>query len=318
MFFHLIFIQNPLPSGPDDDELSGGDQSLHGNNKKRGSFSKSATQIMRNWLYSNLSHPYPSEEQKKALSNQTGLTILQVNNWFINARRRIVQPLIDQSNRSCRIGAAAAIAASSLSTGMMGGGLNPGLNPNLNPSLNPNLNPMGGNPGNLGNPMGGLNPVGNLLSGGNALNAPNNPLNAAVQAATALAAAQNQNSQNSMNPMMNFPGITSQAPNLNLASQLAQQQAAQNVASNSVIYNKKSTETFQIIFLNFFFENCVFSVEFSYACSPTSSTTAGQSISKYRKILQMIKRLFLKMFIVKSIKIFYSRIPVRIPKSKRF
>ena len=26
-------------------------------------------------------HPYPSEEQKKQLSQQTGLTILQVNNW---------------------------------------------------------------------------------------------------------------------------------------------------------------------------------------------------------------------------------------------
>ena len=42
---------------------------------------------------------YPTEEQKKQLASQTGLTILQVNNWFINARRRIVQPMIDQQNR---------------------------------------------------------------------------------------------------------------------------------------------------------------------------------------------------------------------------
>ncbi|CDS41449.1 homeobox protein meis3 [Echinococcus multilocularis] len=72
--------------------------------KKRGIFPKAATNIMRAWLFQHLSHPYPSEEQKKQLSSETGLTILQVNNWFINARRRIVQPMIDQSNRSGPLG----------------------------------------------------------------------------------------------------------------------------------------------------------------------------------------------------------------------
>lgn len=68
--------------------------------KKRGIFSKAATNILRAWLFQHLQHPYPSEEQKKQLGAETGLTILQVNNWFINARRRIVQPMIDQTNRS--------------------------------------------------------------------------------------------------------------------------------------------------------------------------------------------------------------------------
>ncbi|XP_042193942.1 homeobox protein Meis1-like isoform X2 [Callorhinchus milii] len=68
--------------------------------KKRGIFPKVATNIMRAWLFQHLTHPYPSEEQKKQLALDTGLTILQVNNWFINARRRIVQPMIDQSNRT--------------------------------------------------------------------------------------------------------------------------------------------------------------------------------------------------------------------------
>lgn len=68
--------------------------------KKRGIFPKSATNIMKAWLFQHLTHPYPSEDQKRALAQDTGLTILQVNNWFINARRRIVQPMIDASNRT--------------------------------------------------------------------------------------------------------------------------------------------------------------------------------------------------------------------------
>ncbi|XP_048104642.1 homeobox protein Meis1a isoform X2 [Alosa alosa] len=84
------------PSTGDDDDL---DRDRR-NNKKRGIFPKVATNIMRAWLFQHLTHPYPSEEQKKQLAQDTGLTILQVNNWFINARRRIVQPMIDQSNRA--------------------------------------------------------------------------------------------------------------------------------------------------------------------------------------------------------------------------
>ncbi|XP_065056417.1 homeobox protein homothorax-like isoform X2 [Rhopilema esculentum] len=68
--------------------------------KKRGIFPKVATNIMKAWLFQHLTHPYPSEEQKRILANETGLTILQVNNWFINARRRIVQPMIDASSRA--------------------------------------------------------------------------------------------------------------------------------------------------------------------------------------------------------------------------
>jgi len=81
--------------GTDDDDMSS-----KKNSKKRGIFSKVATNILRAWLFQHLTHPYPSEDQKKQLAQDTGLSILQVNNWFINARRRIVQPMIDQSNRA--------------------------------------------------------------------------------------------------------------------------------------------------------------------------------------------------------------------------
>jgi len=51
--------------------------------------------ILRAWLFQNIRHPYPSEEEKRDLCTQSGLNLLQVNNWFINARRRILQPLLD-------------------------------------------------------------------------------------------------------------------------------------------------------------------------------------------------------------------------------
>ncbi|XP_035703125.1 homeobox protein homothorax isoform X3 [Folsomia candida] len=88
-------------TGEDDEDGSG-----KKNQKKRGIFPKVATNILRAWLFQHLTHPYPSEDQKKQLAQDTGLTILQVNNWFINARRRIVQPLIDQSNRAGASGGA--------------------------------------------------------------------------------------------------------------------------------------------------------------------------------------------------------------------
>ncbi|XP_078283144.1 homeobox protein PKNOX2 isoform X2 [Rhinoraja longicauda] len=46
----------------------------------------------------NTQHPYPTEDEKRQIAGQTNLTLLQVNNWFINARRRILQPMLDASN----------------------------------------------------------------------------------------------------------------------------------------------------------------------------------------------------------------------------
>ncbi|KAI5640056.1 homeobox KN domain-containing protein [Phthorimaea operculella] len=80
---------SPPPQGADDD--AGGD--------KRGVLPRHATQVMRAWLFQHLVHPYPTEEEKRTLAAQTRLTLLQVNNWFINARRRILQPMLDCSDK---------------------------------------------------------------------------------------------------------------------------------------------------------------------------------------------------------------------------
>ena len=44
--------------------------------------------ILKDWLEDHAAHPYPSEEEKEALKNLTGLRGTQISNWLANARRR--------------------------------------------------------------------------------------------------------------------------------------------------------------------------------------------------------------------------------------
>lgn len=50
----------------------------------------SSKEILMDWLDSHRENPYPSVEEKKILCSQTGLSLNQLNNWFINARRRVI------------------------------------------------------------------------------------------------------------------------------------------------------------------------------------------------------------------------------------
>jgi hypothetical protein len=65
------------------------------NKKRRGNLPKASTNLLKKWLFDHLFHPYPTEEEKQSLSLQTGLTLNQISNWFINARRRILQPMLE-------------------------------------------------------------------------------------------------------------------------------------------------------------------------------------------------------------------------------
>ncbi|KAG8185754.1 hypothetical protein JTE90_000737 [Oedothorax gibbosus] len=51
---------------------------------------KQATEILKAWLLKNFIDPYPSEEEKLKLAEETKLKLEQVNNWLINARRRLL------------------------------------------------------------------------------------------------------------------------------------------------------------------------------------------------------------------------------------
>lgn len=51
-------------------------------------FSRRVVKILKEWLEEHAAHPYPSEDEKEALKNMTGLKGTQISNWLANARRR--------------------------------------------------------------------------------------------------------------------------------------------------------------------------------------------------------------------------------------
>ncbi|GAB5586769.1 Homeobox protein tos8 [Umbelopsis nana] len=62
--------------------------------RRRGNLPKNVTAFLRNWLVQHKKHPYPTEDEKIELARRTSLTVNQISNWFINARRRILQPIL--------------------------------------------------------------------------------------------------------------------------------------------------------------------------------------------------------------------------------
>ncbi|KAJ9566262.1 hypothetical protein OSB04_002228 [Centaurea solstitialis] len=60
--------------------------------KKKGKLPKEARQQLLDWWTRHYKWPYPSEAQKLALAESTGLDQKQINNWFINQRKRHWKP----------------------------------------------------------------------------------------------------------------------------------------------------------------------------------------------------------------------------------
>ena len=78
-------------SGSETDE-----KSQKGKRGKRLNHDSEAKKILVDWLYENRVNPYPTEIEKQRLSLMTNLKPHQINNWFINARRRILPSMINE------------------------------------------------------------------------------------------------------------------------------------------------------------------------------------------------------------------------------
>ncbi|KAH0731699.1 hypothetical protein KY289_002887 [Solanum tuberosum] len=63
--------------------------------RKKGKLPKEARIVLLDWWKTHYRWPYPTEEEKNRLSEMTGLDQKQINNWFINQRKRHWRPSED-------------------------------------------------------------------------------------------------------------------------------------------------------------------------------------------------------------------------------
>jgi hypothetical protein len=75
--------------------------------KKKGKLPREARQALLDWWNVHNKWPYPTEGDKISLAEETGLDQKQINNWFINQRKRHWKPsenmpfdMMDDSNET--------------------------------------------------------------------------------------------------------------------------------------------------------------------------------------------------------------------------
>ncbi|KAM0447031.1 hypothetical protein ACHAPV_004341 [Trichoderma viride] len=86
--------------------------------KRNSTRSVKKTRVLRNWFATHQEHPYPSEDEKSILAEQSGLSKTQVINWFANARRRHRLTAQSHQNNSTKVFLQGSPMPQTLLTGM--------------------------------------------------------------------------------------------------------------------------------------------------------------------------------------------------------
>lgn len=68
--------------------------------KKREKTPPESQRLLKDWLFTHSHHPYPTDAEKEHLCCATALSLQQLNNWFINARRRILPNYMQEQQKS--------------------------------------------------------------------------------------------------------------------------------------------------------------------------------------------------------------------------
>lgn len=81
--------------------LGGSKPSPPGRKRKSASLPSETVEYLKNWIMSpeHIAHPYPTEQEKAQIMEDTGIEMKQLTNWFVNNRKRYWKPRVEAKLR---------------------------------------------------------------------------------------------------------------------------------------------------------------------------------------------------------------------------